>query len=132
MWVQKSQGTEKFAVLFPCRPFNGAYREPVLHWVALTDELTVDSDKYHVADIQAEDLGKVGNLGNERLKAVMAMLGKDLEDSVLFYKHYPIDQTEKSQSYAFEAANQIISREDKKTNAITALQEFRLAVVRDK
>ena len=92
----------------------------------------MDSDKYHVADIQAEDLGKVGNLGNERLKAVMAMLGKDLEDSVLFYKHYPVDQTEKSHSYAFGAANQKISREDKKTNAITALKEFRLAVVRDK
>ena len=50
----------------------------------LTDELTVDSDKYHVADIHAKELSKVDNLGNERLKAVMAMLGEDLKDSVLF------------------------------------------------
>ena len=92
MWAQKPQGTEKFAVPFPFRPFGGMIREPVLHCVALTDELAVDSDKYHVADIQALGISKVGNLGNGKLKVVMAT-EKDLKDSVLFYKYYPVDQT---------------------------------------
>ena len=35
-------------------------------------------------------------------------------------------------SYAFEGGNKIISLGDKKTNAFTALTEFRQAVVRDK
>ena len=38
MWVQKPQGTEKFAVLFPFRPgFEGLTREPLLNCVAITD-----------------------------------------------------------------------------------------------
>ena len=40
----------------------------------------------------------MGNLGNNKLEAVMATLGKNLKDSVMFYKHYPVDQTEKSHS----------------------------------
>ena len=132
MWVQKSQGTEKFAVLFPFRPFGGMIREPVLHCVALTDELAVDSDRYHVADIQASDLSKVGNIRNEKLKAIMVTMEKELKDSLMFYRHYSVDHTEKSLSYAFEAANQKILKEDKKTNATTALRNFRRAVVRDK
>ena len=133
MWVQKSQDTERFAVLFPFRPFEGETREPLLHCVAITDELAVDSAKYHVANTKASDLRKVSNLGNDKLKAVMAsMMEKELAGSLLFYKYYLVDKTEKLTSYAFEAANQKISLKDKKTNAITALKEFRRAIVCDK
>ena len=132
MWVQKSQGTEKFAVLFPFRPFDSHTREPLLHCVTITDELAVDSAKYNVVDIKALDLSKVGNIRNDKLKAVMATMEEELKDSLLFHKHYPVDNTDKSLSCAFEAANQQIKKEDKKTNTITALRDFRRAVVRDK
>ena len=66
MWVQKPQGTEKFAVLFPFRPFEGMTREPLLQCATITDELAVDSEKYNVADIQVSGLSKVGSISNER------------------------------------------------------------------
>ena len=131
MWVQKSQGTEKFAVLFSFRPFDSNTREPLLHCVAITDELAVDSAKYHVADIslrpqqsgQHLERPTQGGHGDD---------GKGAQGFLLFYKHYAVDNTDKSLSYAFEAANQNIKLEDKRTNAITALRGFRQAVVRDK
>ena len=45
MWVQKPQGTEKFAVLFPFHPLDSHTREPLLYCVAITDELAVACDK---------------------------------------------------------------------------------------
>jgi hypothetical protein len=74
----------------------------------------------------------VGNLSNEKFKAAMATMEKELQDSLLFYNHYPVDKKDKSVSYAFEATNHKISKVDKKTNAITALRDFRRAAVREK
>ena len=100
--------------------------------MTITDELAVDSAKYHVVDIKASGLSKVDKIRNEKLKAIMVTMEKELKDSLMFYRHYSVDHTEKSLSYAFEVANQKILKEDKKTNAITALRDFRRAVVRDK